>query len=68
MADGAENLSGLSKLPKTRILPQGKVVGEHFKCVEGRPARATGAFGRENVGMSNRNPLKNGGLRKSQVS
>lgn len=44
------------------------MVGEHFNCVEGRSARATGATGRENVGMSNRNPDENSGPRKSKVS
>ena len=56
MAGCAENLPGLSKLPKTRIvsLSSEAVVGEHFKRAEGGPARAAEAFGRENVGMSNR--------------
>ena len=29
------------------------VVGERSKCSEGGPERASGAFRRENVGMSN---------------
>ena len=44
------------------------MVGEHFKCVEGRPARATGVYGRENVGMSNRKSDENSDSRKSKVS
>ncbi len=44
------------------------MVGEHFKRTEAGPARARGALGRENVGMSNHNPPENGGPRKSKVS
>lgn len=44
------------------------MVGEHSKGVEARSARASGALGRENVGMSNHNPPENGGPRKSKVS
>ena len=43
-------------------------VGEHFKRSEGRPARATGAFGRENVGMSNHKADAKSAPRKSKVS
>ncbi len=68
MADCAENLSGLSKLPKTRIPPQGGVVGEHFKCVEAPAARRGGALGRENVGMSNHKAAEKAAPRKSKVS
>ena len=67
---GAKNLSGLSNVPKTRIsLPSGEgVVGEHFQGDEAGPARACGALGRENVGMSNRKARENRAPRKSKVS
>ena len=44
------------------------MVGEHSQGVEGRPVRATGALGRENVGMSNHYPDEKSGPRKSKVS
>ena len=44
------------------------MVGEHFKRAEGGPARAAEAFGRENVGMSNRKAGEKPALRKSNVS
>ncbi len=44
------------------------MVGEHFLCAEGRPVRALGAQGRENVGMSNHNPNEKLRPRKSKVS
>ncbi len=44
------------------------VVGEHFNRAEVRPARAHGAFGRENVGMSNRKADEKSAPRKSKVS
>ena len=44
------------------------MVGEHSICAEAGPVRACGAYGRENVGMSNRNPNENLGPRKSKVS
>jgi len=44
------------------------VVGEHSICDEAESARICGAYGRENVGMSNRNPPENGGPRKSKGS
>ena len=44
------------------------MVGEHSDCVEAGPARACGAFGRENVGMSNHNPNEKLRPRKSKVS
>jgi hypothetical protein len=44
------------------------VVGEHSKCVEAGSARACGALGRENVGMSNHNAGVNPAPRKSKVS
>ena len=44
------------------------MVGEHFVCVEVRPARADGAYGRENVGMSNHNVSEILTHRKSKVS
>ena len=37
-------------------------------CSEARPARASGAQGRENVGMSNHNPNEKLEPRKSKVS
>src|ERR1700691_4789856 len=43
-------------------------VGEHFGCSEGGLVRATGAAGRENVGMSNHNPNEKLEPRKSKVS
>ena len=43
-------------------------VGEHFKCVEAGPARACGALGRENVGMSNHNAAEKAAPQKSKVS
>ena len=46
----------------------GRKVGEHSLRAEGQFARMTGVQGRENVGMSNRNPDKNSGPRKSKVS
>ena len=46
----------------------GGLVGEHFACAEGSPARGTGACRRENVGMSNHNPNEKLGPRKSKVS
>ena len=68
MVNCAENLPGLSKLPKTRIPPQGGVVGEHSKCTEGGFARTAGALRRENVGMSNRKADEKSAPRKSKVS
>ena len=44
------------------------VVGEHSLCSEAGPARAGGAQGRENVGMSNHNPNEKLEPRKSKVS
>ncbi|HDH31584.1 MAG TPA: hypothetical protein ENH26_02305 [Candidatus Wolfebacteria bacterium] len=44
------------------------VVGEHFICDEVSAVRRGGAYGRENVGMSNRNPAEKAGPRKSKVS
>ena len=44
------------------------VVGEHSYCTEARPARASGAVRRENVGMSNHYPDEKLGPRKSKVS
>lgn len=43
-------------------------VGEHSISVEVRSVRTNGGYRRENVGMSNRNPLENSGPRKSKVS
>lgn len=44
------------------------MVGEHLLCSEAHDASQGGAEGRENVGMSNRNPGKIPGRRKSKVS
>ena len=44
------------------------MVGEHSNCDEVRFARTDGAFGRENVGMSNHNPAEKAGPRKPKVS
>ena len=44
------------------------MVGEHSKCAEGGPVRAAGAFGRENVGMSNPKLDEKSNPRKSKVS
>ena len=44
------------------------MVGEHSDSVEARPVRASGGFGRENVGMSNHNPNEKLEPRKSKVS
>ncbi len=44
------------------------VVGEHFNRVEALAVRQSGAFGRENVGMSNRKADENSAPRKSKVS
>ena len=44
------------------------MVGEHLKCTEAGPVRAGGAFGRENVGMSNHKADEKSAHRKSKVS
>lgn len=44
------------------------MVGEHSDSVEARPARASGGFGRENVGMSSHNPNEKLEPRKPKVS
>ena len=44
------------------------MVGEHSSCVEGIPVRGSGAFGNENVGMSNDNAGKKPAHRKPKVS
>ncbi len=66
----AENVPGLSMVPKMRMRADlsACVVGEHSLCVEARPARARGAQGRDNVGMSNHNPNEKLEPRKSKVS
>ena len=43
-------------------------VGEHLKCTEGRPVRATGALRRANVGMSNHITCEKRVPQKSKVS
>ena len=45
-----------------------RAVEEHSQCIEAGLARAGGALGRENVGMSNRNPGAIPGHRKPKVS
>lgn len=52
------------------VLPMQRIgmVGEHSMCAEAGPVRACGVHGRENVGVSNRNPDENSGPRKSKVS
>ena len=44
------------------------VVGEHSKCAEAASARSGGAFGRENVGMSNHKADEKSAPQKSKVS
>ena len=44
------------------------MVGEHSKCTEASAVRRSGAFGRENVGMSNRKADEKSAPRKSKVS
>ena len=44
------------------------LVGEHSICAEVGPARAGGADGRENVGMSSKKAGENPAHRKSKVS
>ena len=69
MAGCAENLSGLSMLPKTRIsIFCIDMVGEHSTGDEAQAVRQGGARGRENVGMSNHNAGENPAPRKSKVS
>ena len=43
-------------------------VGERLQCSEVRPARAYGALGSENVGISNRKSVENADRRKPKVS
>ena len=67
----AENVPGLSTLPKLRIRPDvksGRVVGEHPDSIEAPAARRGGGVGRANVGMSNHNPNEKLEPRKSKVS
>ena len=44
------------------------VVGEHSVCVEVRPVRAGGAYGRENADMSNHKAGEKPAPRKPKVS
>lgn len=44
------------------------MVEEHFVFAEARPERASGGYGRENVGMSNRKFDEKSNRRKSKVS
>ena len=45
-----------------------QMVGEHSVCAEGGPARASGAYGRENAEMSNHKDNEKLSPRKSKVS
>lgn len=58
---------GSSKIPKLRIHRNLFLclVGEHSNRSEGVPVRDFGAFGRENVDMSNHNPNEKLEPRKS---
>ena len=58
-----------SESAQISVLAVGEMrVGEHFLRSEARPARASGAQGRENVGMSNRKSGEKPDPRKSKVS
>ena len=45
-----------------------RVVGEHSIGAEARPARYSGAYRKENVGMSNDNADEKSARRKTKVS
>ena len=68
MVGSAENVSGLSRVPKTRASRLRGAVGEHSYCAEAVPVRDGGVIRRENVGMSNHNPDEKSGPRKPKVS
>ena len=51
----AEDLPGLSMIPKLRILDLSKVVGERSMWGEAVPKGACGPHGSENAGVSNDN-------------
>jgi len=52
----------------SRVLRNARLVGEHSDRSEAGSARTGGAFGRENVGMSNHNPNEKLEPQKSKVS
>ena len=69
MAGGAENVPGLKHITEAMdAIIYDCVVGEHSNRTEAALVRGCGAFGRENVGMSNHNPTEKVGPRKSKVS
>lgn len=56
MASGAKNSTGLKQSTEDANVTgfrTGDVVGERFSCTEVSAARRNGAWGSENVGMSN---------------
>ncbi len=59
---------GTEARKSSRILNSRRLVGEHSIRDEGSSARRTGAYGRENAGMSNRNPAEMAGRRKGKDS
>ena len=63
----AENVTGLSGLPKLRTVLC-TVVGELSGGDEGRPTRTAGAPGSEDAGMSSDKAGENPARRKPQVS
>lgn len=68
---GAENLPGLKHDTEDADcidLRINMMVGEHSVCAEAGPARVCGAYGRENVGMSNRKADEKSAPRKSKGS
>lgn len=70
MADCAENLPGLKHITEDagHLVLNEMAVGEHPMCDEAGSARTGGAYGRENVGMSNHNLGENPGPRKPKGS
>ena len=61
---------GSSRTPTTRMHSRKRVRGRRAfqSCCEGSPARGTGAFGRENVGISNHKSDEKSDPQKSKVS
>ncbi len=66
----AENVPGLSYVPKSRIRPDssGRVVEERFQLLRRFTVKWAGALGGENVGMSNRKICESQIRRKPEVS
>ena len=64
----AENVPGLSIIPKIGVRPSGRAVEEHSICSEVVPVRDGGADGSENVGISSKKFCENQNHRKSKVS